>query len=187
MNETQRLFFAIEVPEDIKTELGKFGVTLERPWRPVKTEQMHITLAFMGEVPASEIEKVKSIGEKAAAAVTEFNLAISDSAVFPESGDPKVLYAQADGGESLLSLVDALRGPLDALADQKKFKPHLTLARSRGERARKVIRRFRGSWPVQGFALFRSNLGENGPHHELLHRYQLKPVEKILQAEIEEY
>lgn len=186
MNETKRLFFAIEVPEDIKSELGKFGVTLERPWRPVNPEQMHITLAFMGEVPVDELEKVRQIGEQAAAAITEFTLEISDSAVFPESGDPKVLYAQADGGENLIALVDALRTPLGALADQKKFKPHLTLARNRGDRARKVIRRFRGNWPVQGFALFCSTLHENGPHHELIQRYQLKPVEKIIIAESEE-
>jgi len=186
MNETKRLFFAIEVPEDVKTELGKFGVTLERPWRPVKTEQMHITLAFMGEVPSSELERVMQVGEQAAAAVTEFSLEISDAAVFPESGEPKVLYAQADGGENLMALVDVLRTSLGALADQKKFKPHLTLARNRGERARKVIRRFRGNWPVQGFALFCSTLHENGPHHELLQRYQLKPVEKIMLAASEQ-
>lgn len=173
MNETFRLFFAIEVPEEVKSELGKFGLTLERPWRSVKTEQMHITLAFMGAVADLELEKVMKIAGQAAEKFASFNVEIADTAVFPETGDPKVLYAQVSGGESLPGLVELLRNELGALADQKKFKPHLTLARSKGERARKIIRKFRGNWQVSEFALFKSTLTADVPKHELLQRFKL--------------
>lgn len=183
MNETIRLFFAIEVPEDIKLDLEKFGATLERPWRPVKRELMHITLAFMGAVAVDDMDRIKMIGTQAAENAEAFNLEIVDASVFPESGDPRVLYAQADGGSGLTGLVGLLREKLSDLADQKKFKPHLTLARSKGDRARRVIRRFRGSWPVKDFALFKSALTVDGPQYEMLQRFDLKVIEQAITAE----
>jgi 2'-5' RNA ligase len=180
MNETLRLFFALEVPQEVKTELGKFGMTLERPWRPVKPELMHITLAFMGEVAPNDLERIKNIGIAAAAATKSFNLELAEASVFPETGDPKVLYAQAAGGDDLTGLVEFLRRELGELADQKKFRPHLTLARSRGERARRVIRKFRGSWAVQGFSLFKSTPGEDAPQYELIQHF---PLQKEAAAE----
>ncbi|EKD81971.1 MAG: hypothetical protein ACD_39C01541G0001, partial [uncultured bacterium] len=50
MNESLRLFFAIEVPEETRNEIARFGETLDRSWKPSRPGQLHITLAFMGAV-----------------------------------------------------------------------------------------------------------------------------------------
>ncbi len=169
-----RLFFALEIPEETRRELEKFAVTLDKPWRPIRPEQMHITLAFMGEVTEPGIDGVLEAGEAAASESAPFAVEISDTACFPESGDPRVLYARVDGGKALTSLAESLRSRLGELADQKKIKAHLTLARCRNGWARKILRKLRGNWQVDSFSLFKSTLLEEGPRHELIRRFQLK-------------
>jgi len=177
MNDTLRLFFAIEVPEETRSEIARFGETLDRSWKPSRPHQLHITLAFMGEVIPDVLEKVIAAGNEAASTVPAFNVSISDTAVFPETGEPRVLYAQVDGGQLFYDLAGSLRQKLGDLADNKKVKPHLTLARARGDRpARKVLRKFKGSWPVADFVLFKSTLTPEGARHEVVQKFNLKPA-----------
>lgn len=173
MESSLRLFFALNVPEEIRQDLNRFSVTLEKPWRPVKPERMHITLAFMGEVPATQLDEVVGIGDAAALGCFPFEVSISDTACFPESGEPSVLYATVDGGTGLSGLVEFLRNHLGGLADQKKFRAHLTLARCRGGWARKVLRKFRGNWKVNSFYLIRSMLHEESSKYEIVKEYSL--------------
>jgi len=175
MEPSLRLFFALDVPEEIRQDLDKFSVTLEKPWRPVKPERMHITLAFMGEVSVDRFADVVSIGDAAALACSSFEVSISDTACFPETGEPSVLYATVDGGAGLAGLAEFLRSRLGDLADQKKFRAHLTLARCRGGWARKVLRKFRGSWKVNDFCLIKSSFQEDGPKYELIRQFALRP------------
>ncbi len=173
MSRFLRLFFALDVPEEIRQDLDRFAITLEKPWRPVKPERMHITLAFMGEVPDDRLAEVISMGDAAASICSSFEVSISDTACFPETGEPSVLYATVDGGEGLGTLAEFLRGRLGGLADQKQFRAHLTLARCRGGWARKVLRKFRGSWQVNDFCLIKSSLHEDGPQYELIRQFPL--------------
>ncbi len=173
MEPSLRLFFALDVPEEVRRDLDKFAVTLEKPWRPVKPERMHITLAFMGEVAVDRLEEVIKIGDAAASACSSFEVGISDTACFPESGEPGVLYATVDGGAELAGLAEFLRQRLGSLADQKRFRAHLTLARCRVGRARKVLRKFRGNWKVKGFCLIKSVLSEESPKYEVIREFTL--------------
>jgi len=177
MNDTLRLFFAIEVPDETRNEIARFGETLDRSWKPSRPQQLHVTLAFMGEVPPDDLPKVIEAGKETAEKVAVFNVSISDTEVFPESGEPRVLYAKVDGGQPFLDLANGLRQKLGNLADNKKVKPHLTLARARGDRpARKVLRKFKGSWPVADFVLFKSTLTPDGAKHEVVQKFNLKPA-----------
>lgn len=174
MEQSLRLFFALEIPEETRCDLDKFGVTLERPWRPVPPERMHITLAFMEQVPETKLDEIIKVGEEAASAFNAFNVEISDTSCFPENGEPRVLYAKVNGGEHLNQLSEKLRGSLGELADQKKFKAHLTIARSRGGWARKILRKFKSGWPVENFVLLQSVLTDKEPRYELIKRFSLR-------------
>jgi len=177
MNDTLRLFFAIEVPVETRNEIARFGETLDRSWKPSRSQQLHITLAFMGEVSPDNLSEVVLAGEEVAREIAAFNVSISDTEVFPESGEPRVLYAKVDGGQPFFDLANGLRQKLGAMADNKKVKPHLTLARARGDRpARKVLRKFKGNWPVAEFVLFKSTLTPEGARHEVIKKFNLKPA-----------
>jgi 2'-5' RNA ligase len=173
MSNSLRLFFAVEVPSQIKSELEAFcrGVDKEH-WRAVNPAQLHITLAFMGEVPEDALEKVIAAGKAAAGQVKPFTVELCDTGVFPESAEPRVLYAGVNAPE-ISSLAAFFRDELGSLTDQKKFRPHLTLARRRAERARKDLRKIRADWLVSSFTLFKSTLTDSGPRHEVVQSFSL--------------
>lgn len=174
MGKKQRLFFAVEVPEEIKIEFAEFCRSLDlKAWRPVKPGQMHITLAFMEAVDEDLVQMLFDIGDSLAAKFSRFQLEIAETGVFPEIGVPRVLFAQV-ASEGLVSLANSLQEKLEGLIEPRSFKAHLTLARKKNELATKVDRTVRGSWEVGSFTLFKSTLSSDGPLHEILRRFSLK-------------
>lgn len=121
-----RLFIAIQFSNDIKKglisvmhELKKKGVG----GNYTAADNLHLTLAFIGEVQNSD--GVKSAME--AAAFAPFMLSLTDLGNF---GD--ILWVGAKGGQKLKAYVKALGVALDAAGikyDKKKFEPHITLVR----------------------------------------------------------
>ena len=60
---TVRLFVALEIPpavrQNLATLLSSFrAVTKEPRW--VRTENLHVTLKFLGEVPEAQVEAIRS-------------------------------------------------------------------------------------------------------------------------------
>lgn len=62
MSEPQRLFFAIDLPAEIREQIIRWRATHFPPeaGRPVAADNLHLTLAFLGEVSA-EKEKALSL------------------------------------------------------------------------------------------------------------------------------
>ncbi len=171
MEATMRLFFALQVPDTVCAQLAAFSQTLAEPWRPVSAERMHITLAFMSEVPESRLAEIIDFGKKAALEVETFVVSLAECGCFPERGNPNVLYVKIEGGAWFIKLAEGLRRRLGPLADQKEVKPHLTLARCRHGRAEKFEHRFAGGWKVSGFCLVKSDLTSEGARYEVLQEF----------------
>lgn len=51
MTKNLRLFFTIEATQNIHEEIEQFLGDPDRNWKAVKSEQLHIALAFMRDVP----------------------------------------------------------------------------------------------------------------------------------------
>ena len=121
-----RLFIAIQFSNDIKKglisvmhELKKKGVG----GNYTAADNLHLTLAFIGEVQNSDGVKLAM----EAAAFAPFMLSLTDLGNF---GD--ILWVGAKGGQKLKAYVKALGVALDAAGikyDKKKFEPHITLVR----------------------------------------------------------
>ena len=120
-----RLFVAIDLSKEIKTaatglmhDLKKAGVK----GNYVPSQNLHLTLAFIGEARADEV--------KAALAQLEFKsfrLTLSELGTF---GD--VLWVGTKGTQGLSGLARDVRRVLDAADigyDTGKFVPHITLVR----------------------------------------------------------
>ena len=121
-----RLFVAIRLSDELKKDLigtmhvlKKLGVKGSY----VPADNLHVTLAFIGET--SEPEKVK----EALAAVEwkPFRLSLSELGCFGDT-----LWIGAKGNQGLSGAARSVREALDAAEisyDQKKFVPHVTLIR----------------------------------------------------------
>ena len=170
---TERLFVAIDLPESTK----QFLVDLDprvRGVRWTKATQMHLTLAFFGDVPEGVDlalrEKLSAIEFGA------FFLPITGAGVFPPKGPPKIIWIGLGRGHPHLFQVHK-RVQEAVLAagiepELRPWHPHITIARCR-DVAPQAIRKFlqsivdldAGMIRVEAFYLYSSKLTPAGPIH----------------------
>ena len=169
----KRLFVAIDLPESTK----RFVVDLDPKVRGVRwTEatQVHLTLAFFGDVPEDVDlalrEKLSAIEFGA------FFLPITGAGTFPPKGQPKIIWIGVGRGHPHLFQVHkrvqeaALAAGLEP--ELRPWHPHITLARCR-DVAPQAIRKFlrsnvdldAGMIRVESLHLYSSKLTPAGPIH----------------------
>lgn len=175
-----RLFVAIDLPEEVKK--GVAGLCGDLPgarWVPM--EQFHLTLRFIGEVDEGTFQaiRVALAGVKGA----PFHLALKGIGHFPPGRHPRVLWVGAEAGAPLLELQKEVELALVGAGippEERKFSPHITLARLKETPAEKVIaleEQQRGfatpSFPVGEFYLYSSTLTRAGAIHKREAAYPL--------------
>jgi 2'-5' RNA ligase len=131
-----RLFVALELPDRVREEVGRWGrEQLRDPaLRPAPAASLHLTLAFLGYRPEGEIEAISAaVGEAVGPAPW---VELLDPVQRPARGRAR-LYALPVLSPGAESLQAGLAGRLiDAgfyAADKRRFWPHVTVARVRGE------------------------------------------------------
>jgi 2'-5' RNA ligase len=95
---------------------------------------LHLTLAFLGEIGDEAVEGAGAAVRETAAERPGWTLHWSGAGVFPGRSRPRVLWLGVDGGEALLDAHIALNAALAALGlpvEDRPYRPHLTLARVR--------------------------------------------------------
>jgi 2'-5' RNA ligase len=128
-----RLFIAIPLPPDLAVRAAEILPTSLPALRRVKAENLHVTLAFLGQTPDERLDDVTAAAQEAAARVPPFALSFDRAGRFPERGRPRVVWLGiADGASSVLELGTAVYGSLRIRGlrfDDRPLAPHLTLAR----------------------------------------------------------
>jgi 2'-5' RNA ligase len=128
-----RLFVAIPLPPDVAASAFEILPTSLPALRRVKAENLHLTLAFLGQTPDERLGDVTAAAKNSAAAVSAFTLAFDHAGRFPERGRPRVVWLGiAEGAASVLELGDGVYAGLRSRGlrfDDRPLAPHLTLAR----------------------------------------------------------
>ena len=128
-----RLFIAFEIPDPVKAELEKSASLLRaactRGAFPPR-ENYHITLAFLGEVPAERMEDITSAMDSCVCGPVP--LTIGQLGRFRRDGGD-VIWRAVRAPDALARLHQRLTAALTAkgfaVEEEMGFKPHLTLAR----------------------------------------------------------
>ena len=127
---THRLFFALWPGEPLRQALAERVAALVAPGtgRAQRPDQLHLTLEFMGSVPADRLLAVREAAAEVRAAPFEFVL---DALEYWRR--PRVLCLVArEIPPALAGLVQALRTSLAARGfdtERRPYRAHLTLAR----------------------------------------------------------
>ena len=128
-----RLFIAIQLPPDLAARAFEILPTALPALRRVKAENLHLTLAFLGETPGERFGDVTAAASEAATSVSPFTLSFDRAGRFPERGRPRVVWlGLAAGAESVLELGAVVSAGLRSRGlrfDDRPLAPHLTLAR----------------------------------------------------------
>jgi len=176
-----RSFIAIELPAELKQYLTGLQAKLKADNQPrikwVKPEGIHLTLKFLGDVETSMLEPITRAMADATAGITPFKLGVQQPGAFPSLQRVQVVWVglggEVDKLKQLHKNLDINLTGLGFTAEQRQFKPHLTLARL-GDEASAEQRRQLGEListtrleagqtiKVEGISLIKSQLTKAG-------------------------
>ncbi|HEX8078026.1 MAG TPA: RNA 2',3'-cyclic phosphodiesterase [Chthoniobacterales bacterium] len=128
----KRLFICLELPPSITARLGELDPHL-RGVRWLDPRQMHLTLAFLGNIDAQTQDTLSK--KLQAIAWKPFFLPLVGLGTFPSKGWPKIIWIGVGTGHPhLFQLHKRIQEALLAAGlepDPRSFHPHVTLARCR--------------------------------------------------------
>ncbi len=175
-----RLFVAIDLPAELRDRLAAMSCGLPGA-RWVRSEQLHLTLRFIGEVDGVMFQAIReALGQVRGGA---FSMQLDGVGYFPPRKKPRVVWVGIRENPDLVRLRNRIESSLvrTGLApEQRKFFPHITLARlnrtpvSRVGRYLEAHALFRSpGFRVRRFRLYSSVLGRNGASHCVEQEYPL--------------
>ena len=184
-----RLFTAIELPEPVREVLMEAARPLKgacpgASW--VRTENLHVTLKFLGEVPEPQVTDVCNSLKRVSVTGTA-RVAVGGVEFFPPRGPVRVIVLGLNGEVELIHQIfgeiDRTTAVIGFPSEGRPFVPHITLARARRTlhgTARKTLPpllRWAGPPPafeVTSFSLIESKLGSGGPQYLRLASFPTK-------------
>lgn len=131
-----RLFVALDLPQDVREGIGAWGSeALSDPaLRPVASEFLHITLAFLGYRPERDAERVAAAIEECVAPAPVIQLLDPVAKPTPRKARLFALPAPSAGAEQIQAQLSELLTSEKLYTPEKRdFWPHVTAARVRPE------------------------------------------------------
>ena len=177
-----RTFIAIELDETISAALTDLQEQLKAEVprgavRWVRPEGIHLTLKFLGDVPADRIEDIKRVLIQACAGSPAFSFSVGELGCFPNPRRPRVIWVgvQEESG-SLKRLQKAVEDGMAKLGfapEGRRFHAHLTLGRTQRRASSGDVRRLGqlvsetdigelGQMEVRAVSLIKSDLRPTG-------------------------
>jgi 2'-5' RNA ligase len=179
-----RAFLALEIGEGARRAAAGAAQRLAREVRGrevrwTRPESYHLTLRFLGELPAEQVAPLAARVAEAVAGVAPFELRLGALVAFPSARRPRVLAASVEPEAPLAELarrVEAATLRAGFSPEARAFRPHLTLGRVR-DRAHPDLAAAGPLAPepfrVAEVVLFRSDLHADRAVHTPLERIAL--------------
>ena len=131
-----RTFLAIDLPSCLLDSIVKKQRDLKQEFPSiawVKSENVHLTLKFLGDTPESKIPELQQVVAKAVKGIEPFAINFRGFGVFPDKRAPRALWTGIEGNTDILvnlaKEIESKVKPLGFPPEGKPFRPHLTLAR----------------------------------------------------------
>jgi len=176
-----RAFIALDLSAEVQERLEQVTDELRQsldgmPIRWVPSENIHLTLKFLGDVSVSNVEVLTKIIAGVAAAHQPFAISVGGMGVFPDKRRPRVIWIGVEGPAELQSVqrnIEVETARIGYQSESRAFKPHLTIgrvSRNAGPRQVRSITNvledtkigFLGVVRIREVHLFRSDLQPSG-------------------------
>ncbi len=190
-----RAFIAVDISHEARLVLSEIIERLQEQdisgARWVRSEGIHLTVKFLGDIEDSVVDKVLSAMERGIGETMPFNLALSELGAFPSLASPRVIWVGLSGEIDLLNQlhagIDREVSTIEGFSQESRpFAPHLTLGRMRdhvsGEERRKAGKAISEVplesevvWKVSQVILVQSTLTQSGAVYRMLGSCLLNP------------
>lgn len=190
-----RIFCAVELPDDVRARvaahislLREAAIAASSPlkinWE--RAEKLHLTLKFLGELEAAQVEALTRAATRATEGAAKFEVTLAEAGAFPASGNARVLWlGLRDETKQLGALHERLEEECareNFPREARAFHPHITIARIRipnaAARHLAKLHRETGFEPVnfnvEELVIMQSRLGAGGSRYTPLSRHELK-------------
>ena len=185
-----RSFIAIPLASEVSRAAVRLIKRLSEPGDGIKwvpTDNLHLTLKFLGDVDNTQVPRVCEVLHEVCGAYEPFDLEFFGTGGFPDTERPRVLMACVnDPSESLTGMVMQLETELAELGfkpEPRDYTPHLTLGRTKSGSRRassEVVDRLKreqqtqlGSMPVDTVQMIASFLEKGGPVYQVMDTVKL--------------
>jgi 2'-5' RNA ligase len=187
---TLRAFVAVFPPATLAASLAAEAKKLKLARGSVRwtsPEQIHLTLNFLGSIPAARLSGFSAAIGAACAQAAPHTLEAAGLGAFPSPARPRIIWAGLRGGvqplRQLKEALDSRLHPLGYVPDTRDFHPHLTIGRvlrlqpADRDKLRLLIEQFVvrsfGHWPIERVALMRSQLSPSGAKYSELESFAI--------------
>ncbi|HUQ33364.1 MAG TPA: RNA 2',3'-cyclic phosphodiesterase [Pyrinomonadaceae bacterium] len=176
-----RVFCAVELPLEVRERIAEAIARLREAAPGVRaswerTEKLHITLKFLGEIEQERVEALSNAAQRSASVNSPFTLKVEGAGAFPPRGLPRVLWLGiADSQGALTRLQKSLEDECAAegfAREERPFRPHLTLARIRAPQGARELAQLHQEnnfepveFPVSDLTVLRSDLAPVGSRY----------------------
>ncbi|PZR65310.1 MAG: RNA 2',3'-cyclic phosphodiesterase [Solirubrobacterales bacterium] len=176
-----RLFIALELPLELRRALSAWAAEpiARLGLRALATEQMHVTVAFLGAQPLSRAPALGDLVGEQARAVED--LLVGTALLLPRRS-PRVLAVELEDRSGSFAglhtgVIDALAGlGLGTAGPSRRVLPHVTVARGRPRSdLGVVVPRLGEPFAASALTLLRSHTLPDGARYEMLRRVRLAP------------
>ena len=170
-----RAFIALDIPSSQKiTELSNQIKNSGVNTKLVETENIHITLKFLGDTEEELIDKIEDCIKESLENIKPFEIKLVGTGVFPNPGYIKVLWIGIKDNGELKEIAKNINEKLSSLGfekDGRGFSAHLTIARVRSaknkEKLVEIVEKYRetefATIKVESIKLKKSELTPKGP------------------------
>jgi 2'-5' RNA ligase len=197
---TKRLFLAINLPNEIKSQIAELVLNLHKAnknklikW--VEEDNFHLTLHFLGDVPEEKIPAINQALEPIVKTFPALNFSAKGGSAsggklsnpigaFPDLNNPKVIFLdmiELNDGQAIKLQKDIGKAIelLDFEIDSRPFRLHLTLGRVKFKTSLQIpnFRIHNSEFRIQSIDLMESNLTPQGPIYNMIKSY---PFQKIV-------
>ncbi|MFL5557021.1 MAG: RNA 2',3'-cyclic phosphodiesterase [Gemmatimonadaceae bacterium] len=175
----ERLFIGVPLTDEARRTIAK-SLPKNLPGKPVPPENWHFTLRFLGATSAAPRDQVVKL-LKSATCGAPFRVSFGALGAFPNAKRARVLWLGIEEGaerlKQLAAIAEAAARSAGFAAEEREFKPHLTLSRIDPPSSVALLlaskATIRTTMTVDSVILYRSRLGGGPARYEEVTRIAL--------------
>jgi RNA 2',3'-cyclic 3'-phosphodiesterase len=185
MLEEKRVFLALNLPEEIKTEIDFLLHKLRKNVDYVKwvdASGLHITLHFLGDLTIDVINKlIKNLENLEGRYKGEMEFKLGELNAFPNIYNSRIIFLETkqQSGTNVLKLhketLDEIM-KLNLEVDLRKWSPHITLGRVKSKINSQIFSQYdikeKIIFKISGFELMESELKPTGAEYKVIKSFK---------------